>query len=472
MTSSLLRLYHSLPAPLRTLAASVRGYHLWFWRYGPETDRLVAEAFDRESWSEKQWESWRQARLREVLVRAATRVPYYREQWAERRRCGDQASWEELANWPLLEKDPVRDRPRAFVADDRDPRRLFHVHTSGTTAKPLNVWYGRDVSRRSYALFEARCRQWHGVSRKDRWAILGGQVVARVDRHRPPFWVWNAGMLQLYMSSYHLSPDLIPHYLDALVRYRIRYLYGYTSSLYELALEALRLGRRDLKMAVAFTNAEPVFEHQRHAIEKAFQCPLRETYGMAEIAAAASECKAGSMHIWPEVSWLEVLDGEKPASGSAGEIIATTLLNTDMPLIRYRVGDRVRLSADPSPCPCGRKLPRIAEIEGRTDDVLVTMDGRRVGRLGPVFKASLPVREAQIIQEALDRVRVRYVATEGFDDAAGRSIIERLQQRMGAIQVILEPVEKVPRGPNGKFRTVVCQLPADVKASLEHAKKP
>jgi len=36
-----------------------------------------------------------------------------------------------------------------------------------------------------------------------------------------PFWVWNAALNQLYMSSYYLAPDLIPYYFDALKRYRI-----------------------------------------------------------------------------------------------------------------------------------------------------------------------------------------------------------------------------------------------------------
>ena len=93
------------------------------------------------------------------------------------------------------------------------------------------------------------------------------------------------------MSSYHLAPDLIPHYLDALKKYRIKYIFGYTSSLYALAQEILRLGRKDLQMTVAITNAEPLFEYQRKTISEAFQCPVRETYGMAEIVTAASECK-------------------------------------------------------------------------------------------------------------------------------------------------------------------------------------
>lgn len=459
---SLLHVYHQLPEPLRTLAASLRGYYLRSWRYGPETERLVEEALERERWSAEQWKRWQQERLAFVLHRAATRVPYYRDQWGERRRKGDKASWEVLENWPILEKEPLRAHPQAFVADDCDIRRMFHEHTSGTTGKPLDLWWSRETVRAWYALFEARWRRWYGVSRHDRWAILGGQLVVPVSRTRPPFWVWNAALHQLYMSSYHLSPITIPHYLDALRRHRIVYLLGYTSALYELACGALDAGRDDLTFRVVIANAEPVYAYQREAIERAFHCPLRETYGMAEIVAAAGECEASTLHLWPEVGWLEVLVDDLPAAvGAVGDLVATGLFNADMPLVRYRTGDCGALSPDETACACGRTLPRLSGLEGRADDVLYTRDGRRIGRLDPVFKAHLPIREAQIIQETLEQVRVRYVPADGFNAADARSIVERLQQRLGDVEVILEATESIPRGPNGKFRAVICKLPPE-----------
>jgi phenylacetate-CoA ligase len=274
--------------------------------------------------------------------------------------------------------------------------------------------------------------------------------------------VWNAGLNQLYMSSYHLSPATIPYYLDALLRHKIVYVLGYTSALYELACGALGTGRNDLTFRVVIANAEPVYPHQREAIEKAFHCPLRETYGMAEIVAAAGECEAGALHLWPEVGLVETLmDGTPVAAGTVGDLVATGLFNADMPLIRYRIGDRGVLNAEMNGCLCGRALPALAALEGRSDDVLYTRDGRRIGRLDPVFKAHLPIHEAQIIQETLDRVRVRYVPADGFGVADARSIVERLQQRLGDVEVILEATESIPRGPNGKFRAVVCQLPPE-----------
>ncbi|MGO8762186.1 MAG: phenylacetate--CoA ligase family protein [Desulfobaccales bacterium] len=455
----LLLLYHRLPYPLKVLAASFQGYGLRRRRYGAETERLVEEAITREKWSATQWQAWLGERLAMVLSRAATQVPYYREQWAQRRRQGDLASWEYLENWPILEKEPLRANPRAFVAEDCNTQRMIPYHTSGTSGKPLTLWRSPATERAYYALFEARNRRWHGVTFHDRWAILGGKLVTPVWQRRPPFWVWNAGLNQLYMSSYHLAPDLIPFYLDALVRHRVKYIWGYTSSLYALALEILALKRQDIKLTVAIANAEPVFDYQRQSIGAAFQCPLRENYGMTELVAGAMECLHGTLHLWPEVGVIEVLEGENPLPpGNTGDMVGTSLINQDMPLIRYRVGDRGALSDGQTSCPCGRTLPVLALVEGRIDDVLFTTDGRRIGRLDPVFKGDLPIREAQIIQESLRRIRVHYVPMPQFTARHARSLIEQLQARLGPVEIILHEVTEVPREPSGKFRAVVCKI--------------
>ncbi|MEO8042322.1 MAG: hypothetical protein ABI646_06925 [Acidobacteriota bacterium] len=453
-----LSIYHRLPAVSRSVVASLRGYYLSRWRYDKFTERLVDEALERDAWSEKQWAEWRAERLSYVLNRAATRVPYYRQLWEERRRTGDKASPQYLENWPVLEKTVLRARSREFIADDHSTSRMFHDHTSGTTGGPLDLWFDRDAVKQWYALFEARCRRWNGVSRHDRWAILGGQLVTPVRQQKPPFWIWNAGMNQLYLSSYHLSPPLIRHYLQAIVRYRVKYILGYPSAIYSLALEALKLGRSDLKMDVILTNAEPLFQHQRETITEAFSCPVRETYGMAEVVAAASECEHGRLHQWPDVGIIE--QAANAASTDSADLICTGLINADMPLIRYRVGDHGKLSAEN--CECGRNLPLLESIDGRSDDVLITADGREVGRLDPIFKNKLPIIEAQIIQETLKTIRIRYVPAADFTEDALRTLTEAVRERLGDVEIVYERLSEIPRTARGKFRAVICNLtPAD-----------
>lgn len=456
-----LSLYHRLPASTRSVVASVRGYYLGRWRYDKRTERIVEETLERDCWTREQWDEWRQNRISFILHRAATKVPFYREMWSKRRRDGDKASFEYLENWPILEKRSLRGNAHAFLADDCVRSKMFLDHTSGTTGTSLDLWSSRDTVRYWYALSEARWRRWYGVSKDDRWAIVGGQLVTPVRQTRPPFWVWNAGLNQLYMSSYHLAPRNLGSYLDALKEKRVRYILGYTSALYSLAQAAKANSRRDVRFDVAITNAEPVHEHQRELISEVFGCPVRETYGMAEMVAAASECSTGNLHQWPEAGVIESISS---VADAAGDLICTGLVNPDMPLIRYRVGDSGTLSN--SVCDCGKTLPLIEKIEGRSDDLLYTVDGRRVGRLDPVFKDTLGIAEAQIIQKSLRGIVIRYVAADTVGNEVDATMASRLRDRMGDVAVEFERVAEIPRTARGKFRAVVCELSDDEKRSV------
>jgi len=462
MGDRLLRLYHALPPPLRTVAATLRGYRLRWWRYGPESERLIAEALERDRWPAERLQAWQQERLAFVLHRAATRVPFYRSQWEARRRRGDRASHEVLENWPVLGKDAIRADPRAFVADDLHVRHLFPVNTSGTTGTPLRLWRSRAASCEYYALLEARFRRWNGVSWRDDWAVLGGQAVLPPGALGPPFWVWNAAMHQLYLSANHVSPASVPAYVAALRRFSINHLVAYTSSATELARLCLGAGESYPGLKAVITNAEPLYPAQREIIERAFAAPVRETYGMVEIVAGASECAHGTLHVWPELGHVEVLADEADVAapaGASGRLVCTGLVNADMPLVRYAVGDRGSLPASPGGCACGRKLPAMGRIEGRSNDMLIAPDGRRVYWLNPVFYG-LPIHEAQVIQELPAVIRVKYVPGAAFSREDEETITERLRARMGAVQVVVERVAEIPRGPNGKFQAVVCLLPA------------
>lgn len=449
-------LYHRAPYPARVVAASARGLILARRRYGAETDRLVEAALDREQWSAAEWHAYRAERLARVLAIARERVPAYRQAATP-----SADPFESLARWPLLEKATLRGAPRTYVRRDPPPH-LVTEHTSGTTGTPLWLTIDREAYRHWYALSIARWRNWYGVTRQDRWGIVGGQPVVPPGSAGPPFWVWNAALRQLYLSTYHVGPRTAADYVRAIDRHRLTYLLGYPSSLHALAVACQRQGIRPRPLRAVVANAEPVLAHQRAAIHEVFGCPVRETYGMAEYVAAASECDHGSLHLWPEVGVLEVVDGDGapvPAD-TLGRFACTGLLNSTMPLVRYLVGDAGRVAPPDEPCGCGRTLPILREVEGRMDDLVHTVDGRVLGRLDPVFKGDLPLEGAQIVQEELDRFRVLVVPAPGYGPAAAESIVQRLRDRVGDVRVTVEEVHELPLGANGKFKAVVSRVDA------------
>ncbi len=452
-----LDVYHHLPYPLKVLGASIWGYYLEGWRYGPETDQMVEDVLEHESWSHEMIRVYQEEQLGMILHHAASRIPFYKNQWDKRRRYGDKATWEILENWPVLIKADLREKLSLFLDEHSNRKNFYKEHTSGSTGTPLTLWQSRKTLHHWYALYEARIRKWNHVSRDDRWAIIGGQMVARYSQKKPPFWVWNQAFHQLYLSSYHISEINAESYLSVLKKYQIRYILGYPSSLTTLSELALKQGLVVPSMEVVISNAEPLFDYQRSVISDAFNCPVVNTYGMSELVCGASECEQGSMHCWPEAGIIEVMEDRQDKilpTQSTGRIIATGLLNFDMPLIRYETGDRGSLKS--GICTCGRQLPMIYNIEGRIDDVIVTPDGRTIGRLDPVFKVDIPIIEAQIIQEKTDTIRIKFIPGPGYNH--DQLLSQRLKERLGKMNFIFEPVVSIPRGSNGKFQAVISKV--------------
>ncbi|PKO09641.1 MAG: hypothetical protein CVU40_10125 [Chloroflexi bacterium HGW-Chloroflexi-2] len=456
-------IYNLLPGSLRSIPASVWGYYLRWWRYSTSTESMIEKIIEHDTWPTEKWQEWQQERLQLILHRAATKVPYYRSLWSEHRRKGGRSSYELLENWPILsKKDLSSNHPKNFLVEDLNPKSLYPEHTSGTTGTPLVIYNSKKTLQQWYAIYEARIRHWNGVSRFNRWGIIGGQMIVPQSQTKPPFWVWNQGLNQLYLSAYHLSPQAIPAYIHAIGRYKLIYLLGYPSALYTIANEARSLGIIPPKLKVIIANAEPLFVWQKQVIEDYFQCPIRNTYGMSENVTAAGECSAGNLHLFPDVGITEVFAFDADTSvnpGETGRLICTGLINPDMPLIRYEVGDIGAVTNSDSGCSCGRNLPLLTNIEGRIDDMVITPDGRRIGRLDPVFKSNMRVKEAQIIQENLSFVRVKVVPSEGFNQSDEIEIQKRIDQRLGAsITVVIETVDEIPRTKAGKFKAVISHV--------------
>lgn len=445
-----LSLYHSLPYPLRVLAASARGAYLRWWRYGPETERLVEEALERETWSPERWKTWQEERLAWMLHHAATQVPYYREQWARRRRQGDRASWEVLSNWNIVQKDTLRENPQAFIADGSRNKRLFIDHTGGTTGTPTLVYQSREVLHKWYALLEARMRRWYGVSYHDKWGIFGGQKVVSLFQKKAPFWVINYGLNQIYFSVFHINRETVQDYIEGLKQFSPTHLIVYPSVFAVLAKWVLEFNLRPPPLRVIFSNSEILFNHQREIIEKAFLCPVVNTYGMAEMVFGASECASGHMHAWPEVGIVETTN-----SSPEGDFIFTGLLNEDMPLIRYQNGDSGAIPVWGEKFSCDKRLPTFNIIYGRQNDLIVAPDGRKLYLLDSLFNG-LPLVEVQLIQKSIVEIVLKVVPI--YTEAQNQFILElkkRVRDYVGNIEVDIEIVERIPREHNGKFRPYV-----------------
>lgn len=451
------KLYARLPVLAQHAAVSLYGLY-WHWlRFGPGFRRAASEYRRRERFAAAEWQAWQRQRVTELLRMAATEVPYYRNSWTASEKAAAIAG--RLEEIPLLEKEPLRADPEAFVREGRRPRRYSFL-TSGSTGTPIvSIWTAAEI-RNSLALRETRSARWAGVSFSLARATFSGRLVEPDPQSKGPFYRFNLVERQVYLSAFHLRPDTAPAYVEALARHHVRWMTGYAVSYYILARYILEQRLKVPSLRAVVTTSEKVTAEMRRVMEAAYRCRVYEEYSTVENALFVSECEAGRLHISPDAGIVELLrsDGTPCGPEEVGEVVATCLNRDHQPLIRFRLGDLARWES--VSCECGRAMPVLKEVVGRIEDVVTGPDGREMVRFHGIFVDQPHIREGQIVQETLHRIRVRVVPVDGFGPGDVDDIAARVRQRLGPeVQVIIDPVKEIPRTAAGKFRAVVSLLP-------------
>ncbi len=448
--------YDRLPAWAQNSAVTAYGYYRRALRFGGDAS-VTRQAFEkREIWSGEALDEWITDRLRRLLHHARERTPHYRRTLSK--VDPEAVTLENLAALPTTTKEEVRRSPESFLSRRLWPLDLTYP-TSGSTGTPLSTHWTTAEYRTAFALREARSARWAGVSFEEPRATFSGRlVVPERLRHGAPY-RFNRAERQIYFSVFHLSPDAAPRYVEAMHRHRPVWLTGYAVSNYLLARYILEQDLEVPPLRAVVTTSEKVTREMRQVMERAYACRVYEEYSSVENAAFASECERGRLHVSSDATVVEILrpDGTACAPGEDGEVVGTSLFRRLQPLVRFRVGDHARWAA--KICPCGRPFPVIEEVVGRTEDVVVGPDGRRMVRFHGIFLDLPGVREGQIIQEEVDSIRVRVAAAEDYDRATDEEIASRLRRRLGErMRIVVEPVEAIPRSPAGKFQAVVSRL--------------
>jgi phenylacetate-CoA ligase len=462
-------IYFASPIWLQQVMVATFGWHWYRRRFGRHFHRLSPEFKAREHWSAAQFRAYQEERLAEIL-RIARDAPYYRRVFAEVGLTTSTPPFEALARLPMLAKEVLRTRARDLLTRPTPPRGTSVFRSSGTTGTPTEIYFTPEFHGLQTVVGEVRSLNWAGLTYRDRRVMFGVRKVCHFGQEQPPFWRFSPAENMAYASIYHLSPRFLSSYMEFLRTYRPAVVMGYPSSLATIARYAEDSGDRPAPARAVVTTAEAVTPAARRAIEAVWQCRVWDRYGAVEACVFASQCERGRYHVSPEVGIVEILDatGRPVPPGVPGEVVCTGLQNTLQPLIRYRIGDVARWSSDQE-CSCGRQMPVLEAIEGRFEDLCYTADGREMLRFDTVFKGVRGIREAQVVQEALDRFRVYVIPADSFGSDDVARIQENMRLHVGVVRTDVRAVETIPRTASGKFRAVVCKLSAVERRRLQEA---
>lgn len=414
-------------------------------------------------WDRDRLEAWQLNRLRALVQHAADHVPYYRALFNRLRfAAGELRVLADLARLPLLAKADIRANLEELKSDRA--RHLTRCNTGGSSGEPLIFYLGDErVSHDVGAKW--RATRWWGVDIGDPEIVVWGSPIelGAQDRVRA---VRDALMRTELLPAFEMSDARLDTFVARIRRRRPKMLFGYPSALAHIARHARRRGMAmdDLGVKVAFVTSEKLYEEQRREIERAFACAVADGYGSREGGFIAHQCPAGGLHITAEDIIVEVVDegGRPVGAGHQGEIVVTHLATKDFPFIRYRTGDVGVLGE--RKCDCGRGLPLLTEIQGRTTDFVVAQDGTVMHGLAMIYVVrDIPgVRQFKVVQETLDRTRVLLATDRDFSDENVETIRRGIGKRLGGnVRVEIEQVAEIPREVSGKYRYVVSHVGAD-----------
>lgn len=396
-------------------------------------------------------------RLRDFLVDAGRNVPYYRDLF---RRAGvDPAKIESadgLRSLPFLTKPLIREHTEALKSATAG--KLVKYNTGGSSGEPLVFYMGMGRVSHDVAA-KWRATRWWGVDIGDPEIVLWGSPIelGRQDRVKA---VRDRVFRSHLLPAFQLSQTQMDRYLDQIERLRPRMLFGYASALALLATHAAGRGRdmRGLGALVAFATGETLYPDRREVIERVFGVPVANGYGSRDAGFIAHQCDRGSLHVSAEHIVVELLDtdGQPVPDGETGEIVVTHLATGDFPFIRYRTGDMAVRSA--SPCACGRGLPVLEQVFGRSTDFICTRSGNVMHALALIYEVrdKPGVKAFKFVQAEDLSIELQLVGGPELTEGVEGDIRRGLARRLGSDVVLtISRVAEIPPEKSGKYRYVV-----------------
>ncbi|HST55436.1 MAG TPA: hypothetical protein VLJ42_06020 [Solirubrobacteraceae bacterium] len=458
--------------------------------YEPTRQRHIAhmlgqlgEHFERVSWSADRLRHERTARLRELVALAQERSSWHRHRL---RGVDAQAlDVDDLHTLPVMTKADLMAHFDAIVTDARV--RLADVDAHIEQLKS-DAYFLDDM----HAVASGGSSGVRGVFvwGWDAWATVQLATVRRslLDRigdpqlaSRSPVAMvvaadnathFTSALAQTFATGAietHRFPITLP--LDAVVdglnRVGGDILATYPSMLEALVLEA-QAGRLRIEPRRILTMAEPLFVETRQAAEQLWGAPVGNLWGTSENGVIATGCfKSAGMHLSDDLVIIEPVDagGEPvPPGVRSDKVYVTNLFNPLLPLIRYEITDEVTFVSEP--CACGSVYSRIADIEGRNDDVFTYAGGLAVHP--HVFRSVLAqvaaISEYQVHQTAVG-AEILVCASSAVDTRRITADVTQALARLGWSEPVVSArvVERIPRLDTGKLKRFV-PLPSDARA--------
>jgi phenylacetate-CoA ligase len=409
----------------------------------------------------EQLKAYQDKSLEKLVKFSYSHVPYYREIFDNLGldpKCIK--STEDLEVLPILTKDIIRSDPKKFIPDNLGSQKFSSVCTGGSTGNPLQYRMSKRDETLGLALLYVKFG-YAGYELGDKIGVIAGSSLVPSTKPNIKDNLKAFVLNEKRFSGFSLDDEYLEEIINAFNKFKPKYIRGYASSLYLFANYILNSGAKiDFKPQGAFSTVEVLFDHQRKIIEEALNCRVFDQYGMNDGGLNASECEVHKgFHIDMARSILEVADdrGVPQGPGNEGHILATSLNNYAMPFIRYDTGDLGILSSHS--CECGRGLPLLNKIIGRSGDLIATPSGAKIHAafFCNIFWQIPWAKQFQVVQKRNDQMTIKIIPDN--KDSVNQSDLQKIEKivlsRTGPMEITFDITETIELTPAGKWKLTV-----------------
>ena len=369
-----------------------------------------------------------------------------------------------LASVPCLEKGMIRKNGDLILNENSDLNANVQISTSGSTGEPLRIVVDKfQLSVRFASSFRAlEGIGWNLGERQMRlWHQTLGMSTSQKIKERI-----NAIVLRrLFIPAFKIDEAKVQRLVHKVNKFKPRIIEGYAESLNMISL--FSKSKSVWSPKAILSSAQELTDSTRDNIERIFQTKVLNKYGAREFSGIAYECTSQKgMHVLMESYIVEILkNGRHAEPGETGEVFITDLNNSVFPMIRYRIGDLASVSSNFGKCACGRYTTRITKIVGRTQGLIVGMNGVLVPGtfFSHLFKDfSDYIASYQIYQNAKSQITLRLIPTLSYDENMSATLISLLRRTLGdQTEIDIDIVADIPLGATGKRQSVVSELYSD-----------
>lgn len=453
----LLSLYDRLPHGLKSSIGFAYRHLPESFRRGKEYRNFKRLAEEGEAWTREQIWDYQLKQLRKVLHQANSYCPFYQRRFAEAQfRPEKFQSPEDLARCPFLTKQDLLEHREQMVSTALPASARLYITTGGSTGVPVGFYLQKGISRPKEQAFLETMWKRAGYFDRARLVLLRGHVTSSKADGRISS--YDATRDWLMLSSYHLTAERFPLYLEEIERFKPDLLYVYPSSALQLA-EYLQASGQSWRTPLRgiLCGSERLTRPQRMLLQSVFHCRAYSWYGHSERAILAAEGRQTDLYYFvPQYGFVEF---GPPDTEGLCEVIGTSFHNLVMPLIRYRTGDYVRLAAPA--VELEYPVPAATEIAGREQEFLVSGTGRKISLTAFNMHDAIfdNLYAVQFYQEEPGRAEFRYIPGPEFDPSRLPSIESGITRKLGDdFQIEIKPVTEVEKTAAGKHRWLVSKL--------------